>query len=78
LKDTPLTEKEIHFLEKTTGFTLAQLKEAGKKLGYKRILSPVVVSHIKNKICSTQQQRSMHAGAAKMYTQKILSSHPPR
>jgi hypothetical protein len=78
VNDIPLTDKELDVLAKTTTFTVAQLKEVGVKLGYKCILTPELGSHVKKRICSTEQQRKSHAAAAKKYTNKILISHHHR
>jgi hypothetical protein len=70
-----LTDKELSELAGKTNFTAAQLKKAAKKLGYRCSYFVVTGSHIKQKICSTQQQRDVRAEAAKSYVQNISRSN---
>jgi len=69
-----LTDKELDELAKNTNFTPAQLKAAAKKLGYKCTFFAVTGSRIKQKLCSTQQQRDVRAEAAKRYIQDFSRS----
>jgi hypothetical protein len=66
-----LTSDEIKVLGDTTKFTAMQLREAGKSLGFRCSFFKVTGTHIKNKICSTQQQRDVRAAAAKLFANGI-------
>ena len=68
-----LTSKELEHLAKNTNFTPAELKAAAKKLGYKCSFFAVTGSRIKQKVCSTKQQRDVRAEAAKHYLRNIQS-----
>jgi hypothetical protein len=70
-----LTDKELDELAGKTNFTATQLKKAAKKLGYRCSYFVVTGSHIKQKICSTKQQRDVRAEAAKSYVQDISRSN---
>ena len=70
-----LTNEELNELAGKTNFTATQLKKAAKNLGYKCTYFAVTGSHIKQKVCSTQQQRDVRAEAAKSYIRDITSSN---
>lgn len=70
-----LTNEELNELAGKTDFTATQLKKAAKNLGYRCSYFAVTGSHIKQKICSTQQQRDVRAEAAKSYVRDIASSN---
>ena len=71
--DQRLTDKELDALAKNTNFTPAELKAAAKKLGYKCTFFATTGSRIKQKVCSTKQQRDVRAEAAKHYLRNIQS-----
>ena len=66
-----LTDKELNELAKKANFSSAQLKQAAKNLGYRCTFHSVTSSHIKKKVCSTQQQRDVRAEAAKTYLKHV-------
>ncbi len=70
-----LTAKELDELAGKTNFTATQLKKAAKNLGYRCSYYAVTGSHIKQKVCSTQEQRDVRAEAAKSYIRDITSSN---
>jgi len=70
-----LTDKEITELAGKANFSATQLKKAAKKLGYKCTYFASTGTHIKKKICSTQQQRDVRAEAAKAYVSHITSAN---
>lgn len=69
--NTPLTDKELKKLVENTKFTTAQLKDAAKSLGYRCTSVVVTGSHMKKKICSTQQQRDVLAEATRAHLANI-------
>jgi hypothetical protein len=70
-----LTDKDLNELAGKANFSAAQLKAAAKNLGYKCSFFAVTGSHIKKKVCTTQQQRDVRAEAAKAYVRNITSAN---
>jgi len=70
-----LTDKELNELARKTDFSSAQLKQAARNLGYKCSFHAVTSSHIKKKVCSTQQQRDVRVAAARDYLRQRTSGH---
>jgi len=71
---TRLSNKELKELAEKTNFTMAQLKAAAKKLGYKCTYHAKTGTHLKKKVCSTKEQRVVRAAAAKTYMQERLNN----
>jgi hypothetical protein len=69
-----LTAEELDDLANNTDFTPAELKAAAKALGYKCTFYAVTGSRIKQKVCSTQEQRDVLAEAARRLMQDFNRS----
>jgi hypothetical protein len=72
-----LTDEELKELAGTADFTALQLREAARNLGYRCTFFAVTGTHIKQKYCTTQQQRDVRAAAAKTYVRNIVSANTP-
>ncbi len=64
-KAANLSPSELDKLVKNTKFTSKQLRDAARELGFKCTFIKSTGSHIKKKVCNTEQQREAQKLAAK-------------
>jgi len=60
-----MTTTELDKIASNSSFTSKQLRDAAKELGYRCDLVAKTGSHMKKKLCSTQQQRDVMEAAAR-------------